>query len=76
MPTRSDVVEERMRDLGNDLTALWAALVRDPKRQARREQFWRAFSKASIVAGTMMARKMAGRTWRILTGEGPPATQK
>jgi hypothetical protein len=76
MPTRSDVVEERIKDLGQDLNGLLAALTRDPKRQAWNERFWRALSKASTVVATMAARRMAGKAWRVLTGEPPPSGQK
>jgi hypothetical protein len=76
MPTRSDVVAERLEDLGQDLTQLWKALTRDPKKQAWSERVWKALSKASTVAATMAARRMAGKTWRVLTGETPPAARK
>lgn len=76
MPTRTDVVEERLQDLGQDLTELWKALIRDPKRQAWSERLWRMLSKASTVAATMAARRLAHRTWNVLTGEPPPSGQK
>jgi hypothetical protein len=76
MPTRTDVVEEQMKELGQDLSRLWTALTRDPKRQAWSERLWRALSKASTVAATMAARRMAGRAWKVLTGEAPPSGQK
>jgi hypothetical protein len=76
MPTRTDVVEERLEDLGQDLTQLWKALTRDPKRQAWSERVWRALSKASTVFATIAARRIAGRTWRTLTGETPPSVER
>jgi len=76
MPTRTDVVEERIKDLEQDLSGLLAALTRDPKRQAWIERFWRALSKASAVAATMAARRMAAKAWRVLTGEPPPSAQR
>ena len=76
MPTRTDVVEERIRDLGQDLNGLLAALTRDPKRQTWNERFWRALSKAAVVVATMAARRMARKAWRVLTGEPPPSPQR
>jgi hypothetical protein len=76
MPTRPDVVEEQLKELGQDLNGLWAALTRDPKKEAWSRRMWRAVCKASTVAATMAARRMAGRTWKVLTGEPPPAAQK
>ena len=76
MPTRTDVLEQRVKDLGQDLGALGAALIRDPKRQARSERIWQVLSRATTVLATLVARRMAGKTWRVLTGEIPPRAQK
>jgi hypothetical protein len=76
MPTRKDVVEERLRDLAADLRDLYRALTRDPKREARKERVWKALAGVSGALATVAARRAAGKAWGVLTGEKPPSKQK
>jgi hypothetical protein len=76
VPKRKDIVEERLGDLGHALKDLWKALTKDPKREARKERVWRAFSGAAVGVATVAARRAAGKAWGVLTGERPPPQQK
>ena len=72
MPNRRDVVAEQLDELRTDLAALWVALTRDPKAEARKERAWTIFAGALGAVAAMGARKAATRVWSVLTGEVPP----
>jgi hypothetical protein len=72
MPKRRDVVVEQLDELKTDLTALWVALTKDPKKEARKERAWTMFAGALGAAAAMGARRVATRAWGVLTGETPP----
>jgi hypothetical protein len=72
MPNRRDVVVEQLDELRTDLEALWVALTRDPKKEARKERVWTVLAGVLGAAATMGARKAAARAWSVLTGEVPP----
>jgi hypothetical protein len=75
MPNRRDVVVEQLGDLKTDLDALWVALTRDPKKEARKERAWTIFAGILGAVAAIGARKVATRAWDILTGEPPPGPQ-
>lgn len=73
--TRREVVGEQLDDLRTDLEALWVALTRDPKKEARKERAWTIFAGAVGAVAALGARKVATRLWAVLTGEPPPGPQ-
>jgi hypothetical protein len=75
MPSRSDVVLEQLDELKTDLGALWVALTRDPKKEARKERAWTLFAGILSAAATMAARRATAKAWATLTGEQPPTPQ-
>ncbi|MBA3718628.1 MAG: DUF4235 domain-containing protein [Actinobacteria bacterium] len=76
MPKKSDVVEEQLAELRQDLRDLWLALRKDPKKQARKERMWSILAGALGAAATIGARMAATKIWTRLTGEPPPPAQK
>ena len=72
MPNRREVVTEQLEELRTDLDALWVALTHDPKKEARKERVWTIFAGILGAVAGMAAKKVALRTWDILTGEQPP----
>ena len=72
MPKRTNVVTEQLDELRQDLEDLWAALTRDPKKQARKERAWTLLAGVATAGATMAARRLAAKLWPILTGEQPP----
>ena len=75
MPERRDVVVEQLGELRADLEALWVALTRDPKKEARKERAWTIFAGVLGAAAAVGARQVATRAWVVLTGETPPGPQ-
>jgi hypothetical protein len=75
MPNRRDVVVEQLDELKTDLDALWVALTRDPKKEARKERAWTIFAGILGALAAIGARKVATQAWGILTGEPPPGPQ-
>ena len=73
--TRREVVGEQLDDIRTDLEALWVALTRDPKKEARKERAWTIFAGAFGAVAALGARKVATRVWALLTGEPPPTAQ-
>ena len=73
--TRREVVGEQLDDIRTDLEALWVALTRDPKKEARKERAWTIFAGAFGAVAALGARKVATRVWAVLTGEPPPGQQ-
>ncbi|MDQ2982390.1 MAG: DUF4235 domain-containing protein [Actinomycetota bacterium] len=72
MPKRKDLVAEQLDELKHDLEQLWDAIVRDPKKEARKQRMWTVLVGVLSAGGTLAARKLAAKTWSILTGEQPP----
>jgi hypothetical protein len=72
MPSRRAVVAEQLDELRTDFEALWVALTRDPKKEARKERAWMIFAGAVGAAAALAARKAATRVYTVLTGELPP----
>jgi len=75
MPDRRDVVVEQLDQLRTDLGALWSALTKDPKKEARKERTWTILMGVLGAAAAMGSRRAATRAWSVLTGEKPPAQQ-
>jgi hypothetical protein len=75
MPNRREVVAEQLEELRTDLDALWVALTRDPKKEARKERAWTIFAGILGAVAAIGARKVATRAWGVLTGEPPPHPQ-
>ncbi|HET7554369.1 MAG TPA: hypothetical protein VFJ75_01810 [Gaiellaceae bacterium] len=76
MPNRRDVVTEQLDELRMDFEALWVALTRDPRKEARKERAWTIFAGAAGAAAALAAHKVAARIWVVLTGELPPPQQR
>jgi L-alanine-DL-glutamate epimerase-like enolase superfamily enzyme len=72
MPSRSDVVLEKLEELQEDLLDLWHTLRRDPKREVWKERAWAAFSGVFAALAALAARRAATKVYGILTGERPP----
>ena len=75
MPNRRDAVAEQLEELRTDFEALWVALTRDPKKEARKERAWTIFAGAAGAAAALAARQVATKIWVVLTGEAPPTPQ-
>jgi len=73
MPSRSDVVLEQLSELKTDLGALWVALTKDPKKEARKERTWSVLAGIAGTVAAVGAGRVATRAWGVLTGEAPPA---
>ena len=76
MPNRRDVVVGQLDELKTDLGALWRALTKDPKKEARKERTWTVLTGILGVAASLASRRAAARAWNVLTGEKPPAQQQ
>jgi hypothetical protein len=75
MPNRREVVTEQLEELKTDLDALWVALTHDPKKEARKARAWTIFVGICGAVAAVGAKKVAMRTWDVLTGEPPPFPQ-
>jgi hypothetical protein len=73
--TRRAVVGEQLDELRTDLEALWVAVTRDPKKEARKERVWMLLTAGLGAVAALGARKVATRVWVVLTGESPPFPQ-
>ena len=76
MPNRRDVVAEQLEELRTDFEALWVALTRDPKKEARKERLWMVFTGALGAVAALGARRVATKAWGVLTGEAPPTARR
>jgi membrane protein len=76
MPSRREATTEELRTLSGDLRSLVHTATTDPRVQRRKEIGWRVLY-GGLAAGTaLVARKLATRTWGVVTGELPPPVQK
>jgi hypothetical protein len=73
--TRRAVVGEQLDELRTDLEALWVAVTRDPKKEARKERVWMLLTAGLGAVAALGARQVATRVWVVLTGESPPFPQ-
>jgi uncharacterized membrane-anchored protein len=73
MATKTEPVRRGIARVGQGLQEKAWTLGRD-KRAERRKQFLYTGLAAALAAGaTMLARRLASKAYRILTGEEPPA---
>src|SRR4051812_38970443 len=73
MPNRTKLAGEELKKVGRDAKGVAAALTDDPKARQRRELRWRVLYGTIAAVSTVAARRAATRSWRVLTGEAPPA---
>jgi hypothetical protein len=76
MPKRGDVVTDQLDELKTDFTALWVALTRDPKKEARKERAFTILTSALGAVAALGARRVATKAWGVLTGEAPPVARR
>jgi membrane protein len=76
MAGKPKAVGEELARIARDARAAAGVLGRDPKAQQRKELGWRVLY-ASLAAGSaLLARRLAGKAWGVLTGEAPPASAR
>jgi hypothetical protein len=76
MPSKREATVEELRSLTGDLRSLVTTLTTDPKEQARNQRAWRILYGGLSAVGALVARRLAGKAWGVLTGERPPGTKK
>jgi hypothetical protein len=76
MRKRREVAIEELSNLTGDLRGLVTSLTSDPQEQARRERNWRILYGTLSAVSALLARRLATKTWGILTGEQPPGKSK
>ena len=72
MADKREALADELSTLASDLKSLLETLTRDPKAQARKERRWNLLMGATGAVFTILARRLAAKTWGILTGEEPP----
>jgi membrane protein len=72
MPSKRQAAVAELRALGEDLQSLATTLTSDPKREQRRQLGWRVLYGGLGAASTLAARRLATKSWGVLTGEAPP----
>jgi hypothetical protein len=73
MPKKRHLAAEELSTLTGDLRRLLTTLTSDPEEQARKERNWRLLYGGLSAVSALLARRLATKTWGILTGEQPPA---
>jgi hypothetical protein len=76
MRKRREVAIEELSNLAGDLRGLVTSLTSDPQEQARRERNWRILYGGLSAVAALLARRLATKSWGILTGEQPPGKNK
>lgn len=76
MPAKRDATATELRNLTDDLRSLLSTLAHDPAEQARRERNWKLLYGGLSAVSALLARRVAAKTWGILTGEQPPTKRK
>jgi hypothetical protein len=76
MPSRRQATVEELHTLTEDLRSLLATATTDPRERARREWQWRLLYGGLSAVTALFARRLATKTWGILTGERPPAKKE
>lgn len=73
MPKKKrEAVAEELQNLTGDLKSLVDTLGNDPKVQARKERLWKLLYGGLSAVSALVARRLATKSWGILTGEVPP----
>jgi hypothetical protein len=73
MPKKRDVAAEELSNLTSDLKSLVTSVTSDPAELARKQRRWRLLYGGLSAVAALLARRLAAKTWGILTGELPPA---
>lgn len=73
MPTKTDALREELSQLRDDVKSLVVVVAEDPKKRARKEWTWRLLYGGLSAAFAIAGRRVAARTWWVLTGRTPPA---
>jgi hypothetical protein len=76
MRRKRDVAIEELSNLTGDLRSLVTTLTSDPQEQARKERNWRILYGGLSAVSALLARRLATKSWGILTGEKPPGKSK
>jgi hypothetical protein len=72
VPKKREVVAEELSNLTSDLRSLLTTLTTDPQEQARKERRWKLLYGGLSAVAALLARRLASKSWAILTGERPP----
>lgn len=72
MGAKTKAVREDLAAIGGDVRGLTEALTRDPKTEQRKQWGWTVLYGGIAAGSTFVARRLATKTWGILTGEGEP----
>jgi hypothetical protein len=73
MPRKRDAAVEDLQAIAGDLKSLVETLTSDPKEQARKERNWKLLYGGLSAGFALVARRLATKSWGVLTGERPPA---
>jgi hypothetical protein len=73
MAKKREVAAEELANLTRDLHSLVTTLTTDPQEQARKERRWKLLYGGLSAVMALLARRLATKSWGILTGERPPA---
>jgi membrane protein len=76
MPKKRHLAAEELSTLTGDLRRLLTTLTSDPEEQARKERNWRLLYGGLAAGSALAARRLAAKTWGVLTGEAPPTAAK
>jgi hypothetical protein len=76
MRKKREVAVEELSKLTQDLRSLVASLTTDPEERARKERRWKLLYAGLSAVSALLARRLASRSWGILTGERPPVEKK
>ena len=72
MRSRKDATVEELKAARDDLRGAIRTATTDPVELARKQRLWRLLYLVLSAAFALVARRLAARTWAILTGETPP----
>src|SRR4051812_24378346 len=75
MSEKTEAIRDDLSQIGGDLKGLADALRNDPKVQQRKALGWGVLYGGGAAGTAIVARKLAARTWGVLTGETPPPVQ-
>jgi membrane protein len=73
MGEKTEALRGDLASIGGDLRGLADALRDDPKVEQRKQLGWRVLYGGLAAGSTLVARRLANRTWHVLTGEGGTA---
>jgi membrane protein len=71
---KTEAIRDDLAQIGGDVRGLADALRSDPRVDQRKELGWRVLYGGIAVGATVLSRRLAARTWGVLTGEGEPVT--